>query len=289
MAERRLWVKLWATWYTTPSHIGVGAMALHVGAMLMTLVLWEPGRDDAWAEFETGAPMPIDAIADRAQTTAKIAEQALLKLQERGTVSRRPDGAWGFELYGPSQESADAARKRKARKSAGQSEDCPPDVQRIAEADGEADVNFSLRSNTPTPRKTSKRKVEPNPDDIAVLDAVDEARVRQGLDPMSAEARTTGTIAKRRKLGATQAQLLEQVAVFERLAERDPSKRTLLCATTPFTAPGAGGGKGGWQWGRDMLDEERVLELRAKRVRSEAGGRVGRDVDDVIADREVAT
>jgi hypothetical protein len=140
---------------------------------------------------------------------------------------------------------------------------------------------------TPASGGSSRRgKVEPNPDDIAVLDAVDEARVRQGLDPMSPEARVTGTIAKRRKLGATQAQLLEQVGVFERLAERDPSKRTLLCATTPFTAPGAGGGKGGWQWGRDMLDEERVLELRSRRVRAESGGRRLDDVDDVLAARE---
>ena len=156
MGERRLWVKLWSTWYTTPSHLGVGAMALHVGETLMTLVLWEPGRDDAWAEFETGAPLPIDAIASRAQVTARQANQSLAKLQERGTVSRRPDGAWGFLRYGPAQESADASRKRAARKVRGQSGICPPEVLRIVEGEGEVEAEVDLTTPTP-PREGAKR------------------------------------------------------------------------------------------------------------------------------------
>lgn len=158
MGSRRLWVKLWATWYTTASHLGVGGMALHCGATLMTCVVWHPGRDDAWAEFDDGSPLPIEAIAQRCQEPPKVVAAALAKLQTRGTISRRTDGAWGFELFGPAQESADASRKRTARSPDsprtvhGQSGICPPEVLRIVEGEGEGEAEVAPTVlTTPTP------------------------------------------------------------------------------------------------------------------------------------------
>lgn len=113
MAERRDWVKLWAKWYTTASHLKVGGMALHVGAVLMTLVRWEPGVDVAWADLDDGTPLGADAIASRCQETERTVLAALRKLASRGSIAQRSDGAWGFPRFGRWQESADAARKRK--------------------------------------------------------------------------------------------------------------------------------------------------------------------------------
>jgi hypothetical protein len=279
MAERpKHWVKLWVSWLTSPAHLELSGAALGLGPLLLLLATWDGEYESGgWLLGADGKPYDRKALArathrrDRKELDAQLTE-----LVRCGTLTIRSDGALGFAGFGRWQETKDAKRMRVKRANdepngtANSSSQSSRDVQPRRET-VDADGEFSLRSNTPTPRSGKRSKPELNPDDIAVLDALDEARVRQGLDPMSAEARTTGTIAKRRKLGATQPQLLEQVAVFERLAERDPSKRTLLCATTPFTAPGAGGGKGGWQWGRDMLDEERVLEVRAKRVTRQRG------------------
>ena len=143
MADRRQWVKLWATWYTTASHLGVGAMALHVGAVLMTCVQWAPGEDEAWAELDTGAPLPVEAIAMRCQATAREVAKALADLQLRGTVAQRADGAWGFRRFGRWQETPDAARKRRGKSAddptvrAGKSAGFPREEEVEVEAEAE--------------------------------------------------------------------------------------------------------------------------------------------------------
>lgn len=260
MAERRLWVKLWATWYTTPSHIGVGAMALHVGETLMTLVLWEPGRDDAWAEFETGLPLPIEAIADRAQLSPKAAERALLILEQRGTVSRRPDGAWGFKLYGPSQESADAARKRRTRKPGkvvGVSAECPSDVLRIVEAEVEAEAE--LTPPTPSPGVSSESPLEaesrpptkskaPKPTDPRaqpVIDRIEQIRAELNLNPLQAAHATPKHILARMAEGATIATMLAAVEARAAEIRAGGGAPEYFNAVSLFTGPGSRG-PGGW-------------------------------------------
>ena len=152
MSERREWVKLWSRWYTTASHLEVGAAALHVGAVLMTLVRWTPGDgDDAWAEFDGGQPMPVAAIAARAQMSVDECAEALGRLESRGTVTRRHDGAWGFARFGAAQESADAARKRAQRAHVvrGMSAAIPREVE------AEVEVDSSLRSPPHSPSSPS--------------------------------------------------------------------------------------------------------------------------------------
>ena len=91
-------------------------------------------------------------------------------------------------------------------------------------------------------------------------------------------------IAARLKSGATLDELLAVVDAFGRLADREPDKRTVLCATTPFTGP-SGSRPGGWAWGQRLLDEERGRPTG----RGGAPARIGpalRSVDDVLADRD---
>lgn len=155
MAERRQWVKLWTTWYTSASHLGVGAMALHVGAVLMTCVQWSPGDDEAWAELDTGAPLPVEAIAMRCQASARDVAKALAELELRGTVARRDDGAWGFRRFGRWQETPDAARKRRGKSaeipadSAGKSAKFP----REEEAEEEVEAELATQETPPTPSR----------------------------------------------------------------------------------------------------------------------------------------
>lgn len=378
MADRRQWVKLWATWYTTASHLGVGAMALHVGAVLMTCVQWAPGEDEdtAWAELETGMPLSIEAIAHRAQANPRDVAKAIEALRSRGTLVRRDDGAWGFPRFGRWQETPDASRKRKATESLREDTSRRTYVYFARDARGLCKIGFSsnpwarvrdlrqtgavgavellakivgdmadekahharfaelretgewfryvdplrsyvesLRSTTvvddgsstkeaeaeaeaeqapPTPasggRPTSRRGASPRPTPQAdpridaVLERVDQHRERLGLTALAPSARTPATIAARLKSGATLDELLAVVDAFGRLADREPDKRTVLCATTPFTGP-SGSRPGGWAWGLRLLDEERGRPTG----RGGAPARIGpalRSVDDVLADRD---
>lgn len=143
MADR-VWVKLWATYWTSLSHAGIGSDALLVGCVLMSSVRWQPGDADAWAVTESGRPIPVSVFATRAQISPKRAMCALLILEQAGTARLRDDGAWGMLNFGRYQETADAARKRKkAGKSGGVSGTNPDEEE--AEADAEA---ASLREDT---------------------------------------------------------------------------------------------------------------------------------------------
>jgi hypothetical protein len=94
-----------------------------------------------------------------------------------------------------------------------------------------------------------------------VLDRVDFHRVRLALAPMTAGQRTAKTITSRLREGASLEQCLAVVDAFGRLADREPGKRTLLNATTPFTGASSERG-GGWAWGLRMLDEEAASGVR---------------------------
>lgn len=292
MADRRQWVKLWATWYTTASHLGVGAMALHVGAVLMTCVQWTPGDDEAWAELDTGAPLPVDAIAMRCQATAREVAKALADLQLRGTVAQRADGAWGFRRFGRWQETPDAARKRRGKSAddptmrAGKSAGFPREEEVEEEAEADQTPPTPASGGRPTSRRGASPRPTPQADPRidAVLERVDQHRERLGLTALAPSARTPATIAARLKSGATLDELLAVVDAFGRLADREPDKRTVLCATTPFTGP-SGSRPGGWAWGLRLLDEERGRPTG----RGGDPARIGpalRSVDEVIADRD---
>lgn len=299
MADRRQWVKLWATWYTSASHLGVGAMALHVGAVLMTCVQWAPGDDAAWAELDTGKPLPVEAIAHRCQASAKDVAKALADLELRGTVSQRSDGAWGFLRFGRWQETPDAARKRRGkstdvpRTSAGKSAKFP----REEEAEEEADAELATLV-PPTPAsggvtvtggkaKTPRARKPPRQLDlraVPVLEHVDACRQELGLRPLPASERTDRQILARLDEGVTVDLLLAALDARLELARQDPSDGQWLNATSPFTGPGTRG-PGGWHVSMRALD--RVASGTGLRPSGPAwiGPRIPH-VDEVLAQRE---
>ena len=301
MGSRRLWVKLWATWYTTASHLGVGGMALHCGATLMTCVVWYPGRDDAWAEFDDGSPLPIEAIAQRCQEPPKVVAAALAKLQTRGTISRRTDGAWGFELFGPAQESADASRKRAVRAPDsprtvhGQSVICPPEVLRIVEGEGEGEAEVAPSVlTTPTPpqegtlpgiesesrehaaaskRKRAPRKpkpkLEPDPRAQPVIDRIEQLRVGLGLNPLQAAHRTPKHISERLADGVDPATMIAVVEARAAELRADGRGAEYFNAVSMFTGPGTQGPGG---WSHSLAVMERAANPRAQRPQNHQRG-----------------
>lgn len=114
----------------------------------------------------------------------------------------------------------------------------------------------SREQETPKAPKGARRRPAKQVDERAarVLDRVDEHRVRLGLAPMG-EGRTETTVLARLRDGVTVDKLIAVVDAFGRLADREPDKRTVLCATTPFTAP-RGDKPGGFAWGLSLLDRE---------------------------------
>jgi len=152
VAERLYW-KMWRTWWTGESHVDATDDELSIGPVLMSFIRWEPGEDYGWAVNEKGRPVTTGAIAHRARWVPERAAAALRGLVEHGTVELRSDGAWGFPKWGPWQESADAARKRKLR---GPSSDIPrngaPKSAAIVEVDVEDESSiepFGLSPENP--------------------------------------------------------------------------------------------------------------------------------------------
>ncbi len=126
---------------------------------------------------------------------------------------------------------------------------------------------------------------ETNADLVRILARIDEHRARHDLTPLvelEASARHPGSILKRLKT-ATVDECLAVVDAFGRLADADPSKRRLLCVTTPFTAGGPGK-RGGWEWGQQMLDEERLGRARPQQPRGNV--RILPSVDAVLAEQD---
>lgn len=262
----RPWVKLWDGWYTSASHQLVGHDALHVGVVLMTLVRWEPGADDAWAVLESGKPMPTRAIAVRAQMPARRAELGLQRLVEAGTVMRRADGAWGFVKFGRWQETADAARKRQARprKSAGMSNGTrtlfAADIPREAEAEGEAEAEQLAPLADARVREAEQ-----------VIAQIVGHRARLQLSVLTSRERDPKHILARLEDGVPLDELLEVVDLRAREAERDPNEAGWLVATAPFSGPNPNGKSGGWAVSRAKLDRARAQNGRTSaRVADEA-------------------
>lgn len=155
MAER-FYFKMWHSWWTGSSHIEAGADALAIGPCLMSFMRWTPGEDQAWAVQESGRPVTVAAIARRAKWTSARVAAALRDLEDKGTVNLRSDGAWGFPKFGKAQESASAAKMRRAREqnsSVTSKVTVTTSVTPLAELDAEleAEKQESLRDSPPSP------------------------------------------------------------------------------------------------------------------------------------------
>ncbi|HKY51661.1 MAG TPA: hypothetical protein VJP45_10425 [Candidatus Limnocylindria bacterium] len=160
MAER-LYFKLWRSWWTGESHVEASADALAIGPVLMSFVRWSPGRDDGWAVDERDRAISTSAIARRAKWTTKRAADALAELVDLGTCGQRADGAWGFPKFGPFQETADAARKRRHR--------VPGHSAGLSAAIVEVEAEDELRPPTPASGARRRGRSEPTPRTASLL------------------------------------------------------------------------------------------------------------------------
>lgn len=260
MAER-LYFKLWHLWWTSESHEDLGEDPIAIGPVLMSFCRWEPGRDNGWAVTEKGQPVTCGALARRARWSGRGAGErvaaALRELERVGTAELRSDGAWGLPKFGKWQESASAAKMRKARAKPKNTTDvtshcghsdhpCDQDVPPLEEEGAEADQNTSCSGRTASTNPDSSHtrqgpptKPEPdvNPDPHAadtttVLRLLNEAR--RAIDPESLRLRKRDHIRARLAEGATVADCEAVIAYARHQCERDRSQLEWLDAVTPF-------------------------------------------------------
>lgn len=270
MAERaKHWIKLWVSWLTTPAHLELSEGAFGLGPLLLLLATWDGEYDSGgWLLAEDGSPMSREAMARATHRERKRLDSQLSELVRCKTLSIRDDGALGFPHFGHWQETRNAKYNRTARKAAhGDAHDGAHSVQdrghpRVQQTvDGRRETTeLATQATPPTPasggRKARRKKPDTSPDVAAVLDAIDAARADVGLPPLSPSQRDPTTIAARLAKGATFHECLAVVAAFRRLAQREPDKRSVLNASTPFTGP-SGTRPGGWAWGMGMVEQAR--------------------------------
>lgn len=142
--KRLPWVKLWDDWYTSPSHLGLSPLALHVGPRLLCLASASPVRGEL--RGPTGVPLTLTQLALACRLPVPKVRGILDELAACGTVETTPDGAArfpGFEVY---QETPDAKRKRKQR-GRGQSRD------------SHADSHGQSHTDVPTEERGERREV----------------------------------------------------------------------------------------------------------------------------------
>lgn len=253
-ARPRNWVKLWVDWIDSKAHAELSEGAFGLGPLLLLLAVWDGQYESGgWLLNEAGAPMSYEALARLTHRSVARLQVHLKELEWCNTIQRREDGAWGFPKFGKWQESKSAKSMRLKRSHDGsQSGNSEPKCEPQTE-DGR---RGSLREPTPTPPRRGKSP--PAQLDLrvaAVLDRIDVHRERLRLPKLSDDQRAPNTILARLKAGVTVEKLLAVADAFGRYCDRNPSKRSILNASTPFTGPSGERG-GGFAWGLSMLDED---------------------------------
>lgn len=317
---KRVWVKLWDSWLKSHSHAELSSGALGLGPLLMLLAVWDGEHDSGgWLVNASGKSLSPDALARLTHRSSDELIDQIQELIECKTMARRDDGVVGFPCYGHWQETSQAARNRKYRgkvasDSAGEAAgDVEIDDSGVASGgsgdnerhteDTDAVTVTPLVTQKVTPRRKKEEGRVNNPplppkgndsrlrkpkhatsqEAAEVLDRIDGWRQRLGLSAMPAGARDPKTIQARLDEGATVELAISVVDAFGELALRDPSKRSVLCATTPFTGSSSRG-PGGWAWGLRLVDEATSPQWRGT-----GPARIGPalpDWRDVVAQRD---
>jgi hypothetical protein len=123
------WVKVWWTWYTSRSHIGLSPVALALGAPLMLIGracaerhgdgVGDGSGDDpcdtVWLKNEDGSNVTPEDVASVSRFDVESTRTAMMALVGRKTLVLSSDGCFGISKFWKYQESAAAARTRKYR------------------------------------------------------------------------------------------------------------------------------------------------------------------------------
>ncbi len=171
------WIKLWWTWYTSRSHVGIGWQALAIGPVLMSMAKVSPAPDDEdgvrWCLDADGEPLDARAVAGVAQMAPKQAQIGIDKLVARKTLVRRADGAVGWPGFAAYQ---DGEAPRSARPQAEKPrEEHAPWVYFIGEPDLRGTIRIGYSAN-PWARLKALRD-ETRRSDLEIL-----AKVRGGRE-----------------------------------------------------------------------------------------------------------
>jgi hypothetical protein len=138
VSSSRPWVKIWQTWWTTPSHADMTIETLGIGARIMSLVGAAPDQPgpERWCLRPDGQPLSINALARECRVSAAKLKRAVAEFEAAGTMTRRDDGAIGFPRWDEYQLSPSALRMRRHR---GSHTERHSDAQCDARSDGSCD------------------------------------------------------------------------------------------------------------------------------------------------------
>lgn len=186
MAKRapKLWVKLWESWFTTPSHASLDFATLHGGIGI--LMLANRGDDDGsggrWLQNPDGSPMSIADIARSLRCRKSVANRIVECLENVGTLHGRCTGKgkvlqqWiGFPAFDKWQESPSAARMRKLRGVEERHSDAHSDATSDALVTREVEAEVEVELNPPNPPRGNAKKSNETP-------SVSDARLAQVLE-----------------------------------------------------------------------------------------------------------
>lgn len=152
-SKRLPWVKLWASWYTSPSHRWLSVEARFiVGPALLTLA---NGPQRGWLLKPSGVPLERNEIAQEFKLSNELVQRAVDELIAVGTMALREDGALGFPRFMRYQEHNSTPRKAKQRQRerdshAGMSRDCHDKKDRGTEG---KKIRGPEGKDPPNPRK----------------------------------------------------------------------------------------------------------------------------------------
>jgi hypothetical protein len=168
MSSSRPWVKVWQTWWTSPSHVDLDLTTLAIGLRVMSLTGASPDQEgeSRYCLRADGAGLSLTALARECRCTVGKLSMAIDELVAVGTMLRRADGAIGFVKWDEYQLSPRALRDR--RKSAAE---CAADCrQTAAPTNGQTHGKRSARGQRSEVRESALQTPPDPPRTAGLLD-----------------------------------------------------------------------------------------------------------------------
>lgn len=186
MSSTDPWCKLWWSFYSSRSHIGIGREALAAGPVIMLLAKQSPPTDGGvrWIVMPDGRPVTAADVAHPMQDTKRAAAIGIQRLVERGTLVRREDGAIGWPGFDRYQRAPSTPRMQKKRER---------DRHSDAASDRHSDAEVTDRGEREEEREVPKELPPDNPPSPQAAPASHVSQQNLGTDPPgSADPDSTG-------------------------------------------------------------------------------------------------
>lgn len=124
------WAKVYAEWFSSPSHVDLDATTLGIGVRAMQIANQRGRRADGSGALLNGAglPLSVSALAREAHATEEQAARALAELVAVGTLAIEGGDLYVFPNLRAHQEDPSTERKRRARRDCARDSDQEPGV-----------------------------------------------------------------------------------------------------------------------------------------------------------------